>query len=187
MQQTFIERVEKTREQIKNWSTQRLDELQERQEALLTKRDELVKQGEERIQEGQKALQEKREAIKARGTDVLDSAQGAVAVAEATVLEAARDLLARASDSLGDRATFLARGQEALDEALVALRAGHRATLPVEGFETLSVKKATAQLAGLDIADLKTLRAYEVANKNRVTLLRELDRRLDELVDQPEA
>ncbi len=58
------------------------------------------------------------------------------------------------------------------------LRAGHRATLPLESFDTLTVKAVAAQLNGLDYDDLRTLRAYEAANKKRKTLLADLDKRI---------
>ena len=159
MQTPIIERLEKAREQILSWSNERLDDLQS----------------------AQKNLSEHRESLVNRSSEALDAGRGAVRSAEASVLETTRDLLARASETFGERATFLKRGEEALSEALIALKAGHEATLPIEGFDALSIRKIVPQLEGLDIAALKTLRAYEAGHKNRKTLLAELDSRLEEL------
>ena len=156
MQNNLRDRLEKTRSQIKTWSSDALEELQARQKELTDRKEDVLRQG----------------------AEVFDQGLGTVLGAEATVLETARDLLGRARTGLGGKGEFLKRGEDALNEALVALRAGHRATLPIEGFETLSVRKAIAQLDGLDFDDLRTLRAFEEANKNRKTLLADLDKRI---------
>jgi DNA-binding transcriptional MerR regulator len=156
MQNNIRERLEKTRAQLKTWSTEAIEELQVRQKELSQKRDEVLRQG----------------------TEAFDTGLGTVFGAEATVLETARGIISRARTGLGGRADFLKRGEDALTEALVALRAGHRATLPIAEFDGLSVKKAVALLDGLDFNDLRTLRAYEEANKDRKTLLAELDKRI---------
>ena len=157
MQSNIRERIEKTREQLKTWSNETLEEFQTRQKALNERREELVRQS----------------------GDAFDAGRGAVRGAEATVLETARDLIGRARNTFGERADFLKRGEDALSEALVALRAGHRATLPIEGYDALSVRKASALLDGLDRDDLRTLRAYEESNKNRKTLLKQFDKRIE--------
>ena len=167
MQTNIRDRFEKTREQLKTWSSETLEDLQARQKELT---DEL--------QSRQKELTEKRDAIVRQSTDALDQGVGAVIGAEATVLEAARGLLSKARTGLGGRADFLKRGEDALSEALVALKAGHRATLPLEDFDSLNVKAVTAQLDGLDWDDLRTLRAYEARGKERKTLLKEIDKRI---------
>ncbi len=47
---------------------------------------------------------------------------------------------------------------------------------PIEGYDALNVKKVNASLEGLSFYDLRKVAAYEVANKNRVTVLREIER-----------
>lgn len=47
--------------------------------------------------------------------------------------------------------------------------------LPIENYDELNVREVTASLAGLTNDELETVRAYEAANKNRVTVLREID------------
>ena len=156
MQTPIRERLEKTRAQLKTLRQDAIDELQTRQKDLTQKADDVLRQG----------------------SEVLDNGMGTVFGAEAVVLETARALITRARENFGERADFLKRGEDALTEALVALRAGHRATLPLESFDKLTVKAVAAQLDGLDYHDLRTLRAYEAANKKRKTLLTDLDKRI---------
>ncbi len=153
----IIDRLEKTREQILNWGNDRLGSLKDAGRGLETRRK-----------------------------DAVDASVGAVRNAEATVLETARDLLGKAGGALGDRAPFLKKGEEALNEALVSLRAGHHATLPIDGYDDLSVKKISKQLDGLGLTDLRTLKAYETAHKARKTMLAEYERRLADLAEVTE-
>ena len=164
MQNNIRERLERTREQITNWGGERLEEIQSAQQQLLERRDALLE----------------------KGTDALDASKGAVRGAEATVLEAVRDLLGRAGGALGERAPFIKRGEDALTDVLISLRAGHSATLPIDAYDDLSIKKILPLLDGLSGMDLRTLAAYETAHKDRKTLKRELDRRLEELGEAPE-
>lgn len=123
-------------------------------------------------------LKERGEALKHRAAERVEIERGRVAGAEATVLEAAADGLAKARQALGDRAAFVERGEHALREALVELRAGHAATLPIPNYDSLNVSKANAAFAGLHLADLRTVRAYELNHKKRVTVLKELEARI---------
>lgn len=157
--QNFIDRLETAREQILTWGNERLDGLGKVREELDGKRGEWI----------------------SRGTDRLDKAQGAIRNAEAAVLETTRDLLEKADETFEGKAAFLKRGAQSLDEALVALRAGHSATLPIDGFDDLSIKKITPLLDGFDLAQLRTVAAYEEANKARKTLLKELAARIEEM------
>lgn len=50
---------------------------------------------------------------------------------------------------------------------------------PFAGYMDLSAKDLIAKLPELTVEDLKSARAYEVANKNRVTVLREIDALLE--------
>jgi hypothetical protein len=159
MQNPFIDRLEKTREQIVSWSNERFDELKTQSEGFASRRDELL----------------------SRGNTKFDQAAGALRGAEATVLETARDLLNRANETFDGKAAFLKRGAEALDEALTDLLAGRAATMPIEGFDALSIKKILPFLADLSAAQLGTVRVYEAANKARKTLLKELDARIEAL------
>jgi ElaB/YqjD/DUF883 family membrane-anchored ribosome-binding protein len=158
MAQPLKQRIEKTRDDLKSWGNERLQQIKKRGEDLEQRGNDLRHRAEARLDEG----------------------KGKVLQAEAQVLEAAADALAKAGERIGPRAAFVARGEHALREALVALRAGHHATLPVPGFEAMSVAAAKTAIETLDVPALRTLHAYEAKHKNRVTLLREIDRRVVE-------
>ena len=126
-------------------------------------------------------LNETGESLRHRRDEVkqhVENGRSRLIQAEATVLEAAADGLAKARQALGARAAFVDQGEKALREALVQLRAGHAATLPIPKYNDLNVKHATAAFLGLNLSELRTVRAFEVKNKNRVTLLRDLDVRI---------
>lgn len=123
-------------------------------------------------------LKQRGEALKHRAEERVELERGRVAGAEASVLEAAADGLAKARHALGERAAFVERGEKALRDALVELRAGHAATLPIPNYDALNVKHAAAAFEALNLAGLRTVRAYELKHKKRVTLLRDLDERI---------
>ncbi len=48
---------------------------------------------------------------------------------------------------------------------------------PIEGYDELSVKKISERLDGLSVEELERIRAYEKKNKNRESLLKQIERR----------
>lgn len=75
--------------------------------------------------------------------------------------------------------------QQAADQGLHAVANGHdsanghsAAGFPISGFEDLSVNDVFQQLRELSKDDLQKVRAYETENKNRSSLVNELDRRI---------
>ena len=159
----LTDRINETRKALSEKGNELLEQVK-------TRRDELVGQAEGRAEE-----------IKQQATEALDTGRGRFVVMEARALEQARELLGRAGAILGERAPFVAKAETALTDALVQIRAQHEMALPVEDFQELSIKKVRPFLADLDAEDLRVLRTYEVEHKNRVTLLRAIDKRLEEL------
>jgi hypothetical protein len=47
--------------------------------------------------------------------------------------------------------------------------------LPIEGFDDLTVEEVVPHLEDLDAEDLSVIEAYEIANKNRTTLLEAIE------------
>lgn len=135
----------------------------------------------DRLTRTRETLRQRSEDLRHRAELRVEGGRGRLALAEAAILEGAANALARARESLGERAAFTERGERALREALVELRAGHTATLPIADYDTLGVKQALPLFASLDLAELRTLRAFEARHKDRVTLLRDLDRRITQL------
>ena len=177
MQQVIADQVQKTRDQMKNLADEARKGLDARRNAIEGRADEARKTAQRFIRDAQLTVVETTRDVVARAADVVEPSEDTTG------------LLAKAT-ALGKPAhDALARGEEALNERLVSLRASSEDTLPIADFDELSVKKVIAALDGgdFDALALRTLRAYEAANKDRVTLLRELDARLDELGTADEA
>lgn len=133
------------------------------------------------------SITERRQELRDRGEAVLEQGRARIHTLESLMVQQAHELIARANDSLGDRAPILGKGEQALAELVVNLRSEDAATLPVENFDELSIKKIEPQLATLAELDLRTLRAYEAQNKNRVTLLRKIDEQIEALAQKDHA
>lgn len=113
---------------------------------------------------------------------------------QAIALGAARDqsvalVYTNASRALGGASQILgaapslapiSRGQERLDGCSRHWQRQHDALFapPVSEYDELNVKQVNAAIAELDVYSLVKTRDYEAANKNRVTVLREIDRLL---------
>lgn len=52
------------------------------------------------------------------------------------------------------------------------------AHFPIEGYDELTVEEVSARLGALSTEDLREVRDYEERNKNRETILEQLDRRI---------
>jgi hypothetical protein len=52
------------------------------------------------------------------------------------------------------------------------------ARFPIEGYDELTVEEVAAHLGSLSAEDLREVRDYEERNKNRETILEQLDRRI---------
>ena len=52
------------------------------------------------------------------------------------------------------------------------------AQFPIEGYDELTVEEVSGRLGGLSVEDLREVRDHEERNKNRDTILEQLDRRI---------
>jgi hypothetical protein len=50
---------------------------------------------------------------------------------------------------------------------------------PIDGYDEMNVEEVTSRLDGLSEAELRRVRNYEQGNKNRETLITQIDRRLE--------
>jgi CHAD domain-containing protein len=67
--------------------------------------------------------------------------------------------------------------QIAQESAQIVQRASSE--VPIEGYDELNVEEIVARLESLSEAELRRTRNYEQGNKNRQTLIAEMDRRLE--------
>ena len=66
-------------------------------------------------------------------------------------------------------------GKAAKPPARAAKVSKAAATLPIEGYDGLTVAQVTARLSGLSLAELKAVRNYERRHKNRLGVLQKID------------
>jgi hypothetical protein len=52
------------------------------------------------------------------------------------------------------------------------------ARFPIEGYDELTVEEISGRLGGLSVEDLREVRDHEERNKNRETVLEQLDRKI---------
>jgi hypothetical protein len=86
----------------------------------------------------------------------------------------AKSVVAEAEKFLGQ---FQAKGEEAAKNVAIEVEAVMDAVLP--GYDEMSAKDIVVQLTDLPKGKLIEIREYEVKNKNRVTVLREIDAMLE--------
>jgi hypothetical protein len=87
-----------------------------------------------------------------------------------TVQKTARDAQSTAWDTQGTAAEEMAR--------VIETTAPTNGSLPISGYDEKSVAEITARLDTLTTDQLARLKDYERRNKNRETLIREIDRRI---------
>ncbi|MEJ7840240.1 MAG: hypothetical protein WKF95_00625 [Rubrobacter sp.] len=91
-------------------------------------------------------------------------------------LEATQQGLRVAEETAEQTEKVLRETEEATREA--ELRTAVHGALKVENYEELSVEEASKRLDGLSVAELKKVREYEKRNKDRETLLDQIDRKI---------
>jgi hypothetical protein len=87
-----------------------------------------------------------------------------------TVQKTARDAQSAAWDTQGTAAQEMTR--------VIETTAPANGSLPIPGYDEKSVAEITARLGTLTTDQLERLKNYERRNKNRETLIREIDRRI---------
>jgi hypothetical protein len=78
----------------------------------------------------------------------------------------------------GERRRLMEYLEETDPRLMENYRRGFRPQFPIEGYEELAVEEISARLDALSTEDLRKVRDYEERNKNRKTILEQLDRRI---------
>lgn len=68
--------------------------------------------------------------------------------------------------------------EEAVEQTERTVRQADPNWLPVENYDDLNVSEVTAKLDGLTAAELKKVEAYEKRNKNRETVIEQIERKI---------
>ena len=75
----------------------------------------------------------------------------------------------------------MVRGYEKLnkDRETLLYEIERALNFPIEGYDGLNVDEISEQLDGLSVDELRTVRDYEKRNKDRRTLLQEIERKIE--------
>jgi len=127
-------------------------------------------------------------AVQQAGRGVIQLAQTPTRYTQAEIEQAVQGSLRRLGIPTRERVERLTQEVDEMtaliDRRLAAREAEEEAALPLKNYGDLTVKQIIERLNGLDADQLTALRAYEADHRKRVTLLRELDRRIVALTGQ---
>lgn len=153
-----------------DFSEERIDELREQLEQKREKLEQKGQQARSRTEEVLEDVQTRSNMIAGRLRDSSLS----------TGYEVGANTLSRAAQLLDD-VPGVAKGAEGLRERARDLEEAGKAVErpPIDDYDELNVQQVNDALEELTPWQLEKVRRYEQANKDRVTILREVDRLLD--------
>jgi hypothetical protein len=120
---------------------------------------QLADQQQRRQEAGQQIAQESIGAYMAFMDSMFSYWQGGIQTAERSTEESARTVGARPEES----STRSSTGDD----------------LPISDYDSLNVEEVTSKLEGLSVEERQRVRDYEAQNKNRSTMLKEIDERIE--------
>jgi hypothetical protein len=120
---------------------------------------QLADQQQRRQEAGQQIAQESIGAYMAFMDSMFSYWQGGIQTAERSTEESARTVGARPEQS----STRSSTGDD----------------LPISDYDSLNVEEVTSKLEGLSVEERQRVRDYEAQNKNRSTMLKEIDERIE--------
>jgi membrane protein involved in colicin uptake len=145
-----------------------------------------LKAAQQRTQQALEATQQALEATQQVAQQGLRVAEEATAKAEKAT-EKAEEAAVKAEQATMEAKQAAAETQAETREAAlrleeetreVALQAAVHRSLETKNYEELNVDEVSKKLDGLSASELKKVREYEIHNKSRETLIKEIDRRL---------
>lgn len=128
----------------------------------------------QRIQDVQEDLSEKRQKLEQQSTKVTGRLRDASLT---TIYGLGATTLSRAAE-LSDKVPVVRSGATGLRQKAENLQQAGDAVQrpPIADYDELNVKQVAEALEGLSVYDLEKVKRYEKANKDRVTVMREVDR-----------
>ena len=150
-------------------SDERIDELREQ---FRQKRDELQQKGKQARDRTEEVVQDLQTRSTILAGQLRDGSLSTGYEVGANTLSRAAELLedagvSKRADSLRERAQNLQEAGDAVERP------------PIDDYDELNVHQVNDALDGLSPWELEKVRRYETANKDRVTVLREVKRLLD--------
>lgn len=170
------ESAERQQQRAQEFSDLVQGNLEEQAEAGRANVQQLTEQANRQQEAGQQLARESVEAYTQFLDDAFSQYRAGTDQAVGTVREGARTLSDTATGLVGTATGVVGTAAEAPVDA--ASSAAESAVFPVSGYDDMNVDEISKQLNDLSTDELRLVRDYEERNKNRETLLTQMDRKI---------
>jgi hypothetical protein len=170
------ESAERQQQRAQEFSNLVQGNLEEQAEAGRANVQQLTEQANRQQEVGQQFARESVEAYTQFLNDAFSQYRAGTDQAVGTVREGARTLSDTATGLVGTATGVVGTAAEAPVDA--ASSAAESAVFPISGYDDMNVEEVSKQLNDLSTEELRLVRDYEERNKNRETLLTQMDRKI---------
>ena len=170
------ESAERQQQRAQEFSDLVQGNLQEQAEAGRANVEQLTEQASRQREAGQQLARESVEAYTQFLNDAFSQYRAGTDQAVGTVQEGARTLTDTATGLVGTATGVVGSAAEAPVDA--ASSAAESAVFPISGYDDMNVEEVSKQLNDLSTEELRLVRDYEERNKNRESLLSQMDRKI---------
>ena len=170
------ESAERQQQRAKEFSDLVQGNLEEQAEAGRANVEQLTEQANRQREAGQQFARESVEAYTQFLNDAFAQYRAGTDQAVGTVREGARTISDTATGLVGTATGVVGSAAEAPVDA--ASSAAESAVFPISGYDDMNVEEVSKQLNDLSTEELQLVRDYEERNKNRESLLTQMDRKI---------
>jgi hypothetical protein len=170
------ESAERQQERAREFSDMVQGSLQEQAEAGRANMGQLTEQANKQREAGQQLARESVEAYTQFLNDAFSQYRASTEQAAGSVQEGARTLSNTATGLVGTATGMVGSAAEAQVDAANA--AAESMVFPISGYDDMNVDEISTQLNDLSTDELQLVRDYEERNKNRDSLLEQMDRKI---------
>jgi hypothetical protein len=170
------ESAERQQQRAQEFSQLLQGNLKEQAEAGRANVEQLTDQASRQREAGQQLARESVEAYTQFLNDAFSQYRAGTDQAVGTVREGARTLTDTATGLVGTATGVVGSAAEAPVDA--ASSAAESAVFPISGYDEMNVEEVSKELNDLSTEELRLVRDYEERNKNRETLLTQMDRKI---------
>jgi hypothetical protein len=170
------ESAERQQQRAQEFSDLVKGNLEEQAEAGRANVQQLTEQASRQQEAGQQVARESVEAYAQFLNDALSQYRAGTDQAVGTVREGARTLSDTATGLVSTASGVVGTAAEAPVDA--ASSAAESAVFPISGYDDMNVEEVSKNLSDLSVEELRLVRDYEERNKNRESLLSQMDRKI---------
>jgi hypothetical protein len=170
------ESAERQQQRAQEFSDLVKGNLEEQAEAGRANVQQLTEQASRQQEAGQQVARESVEAYAQFLNDALSQYRAGTDQAVGTVREGARTLSDTATGLVSTASGVVGTAAEAPVDA--ASSAAESAVFPISGYDDMNVEEVSKNLNDLSVEELRLVRDYEERNKNRESLLSQMDRKI---------